>query len=150
MLNIRTATPEDAEALHDLYHNHLTSNPPVEPQDMTVWREKLARFEKAPLYHLLVGEADGLVVSSATLIVIENLTHNMRPYSVIENVVTHADHRGKHYATELMSRASEIARELDCYKIMLMTGSKKESTLNFYVNCGFNKDDKTGFVKWLQ
>ena len=96
MLTIRTATPSDAEALHDLYHSHLTSNPPEEPQDMAIWREKLARFEIDPLYHLLVGEVDGLILSSATLIVIENLTHNMRPYSVIENVVTHADHRGKH------------------------------------------------------
>ena len=149
MLTIRTATAADAESLHDLYHNHLTSNPPEEPQDMAIWRGKLARFEIDPLYHLLVGEVDGLVLSSATLIVIENLTHNVRPYSVIENVVTHADHRGKFYATELMNKASALAKEHNCYKIMLMTGSKKESTLNFYENCGFNKDDKTGFVKWL-
>jgi GNAT superfamily N-acetyltransferase len=86
---------------------------------------------------------------TAPLVVIENLTHNVHPYSVIENVVTHANHRSKHYATELMNNASELAKEHSCYKIMLMTGSKKESTLNFYENCGFNKDDKTGFVKWL-
>ena len=149
MFTIREATPKDAEVLHDLYHNHLTPDPPKEPQDMAVWREKLARFEHDPLYHLLVGEVDGLVLSSVTLIVIENLTHNQRPYSVIENVVTHAGHRGNHYATELMNEASKIAKEHGCYKIMLMTGSKKESTLNFYENCGFNKNDKTGFVKRL-
>ena len=149
MLRIRTATAADAESLYDLYHNHLTSNPPIEPQDMAIWSEKIARFENDPFYHLLVGEVDGNIVSSVTLVVIENLTHNIRPYAVIENVVTHADHRGNHYATALMESASKIAAGLGCYKIMLMTGSKKESTLNFYGYCGYNRNDKTGFIKWL-
>jgi len=147
MLTIRKATTEDAEALHDLYFNHLTANPPAEPQDMTAWREKIARFENDPYYHLLVGCDEGKIVSSVTLIVIENLTNNLRPYAVIENVVTHADYRGRHYATALMNRASEIAAEFGCYKIMLLTGSKRESTLRFYENCGFNSIEKTAFIK---
>ena len=146
---IRKATPADADALHELYQNHLTTSPPVEPQDMVEWQKKLTRFLADPFYNLLVGEIDGQVVSSVTLIIIENLTHNVRPYSVIENVVTHADYRNKHYATELMNKASEIAAEHNCYKIMLMTGSKKESTLGFYQNCGYNMNDKTAFIKWL-
>jgi len=149
MLTIRKAAPDDAEVLYDLYSNYLTANPPKEPQDMAAWRERLARFENDPLYHVLVGEVCGKVVSSVTLIIIENLTHNLRPYSVIENVVTHTDHRGKHYATELMNRAVAIAEEHDCYKIMLLTGSKKECTMHFYEYCGFNRNDKTAFIRWL-
>ena len=147
MMIIRKANPDDAEALHDLYFNHLTTNPPKEEQDMDVWREKLARFESNHHYHLLVGEIDEQIVSSVSLIIIENLTNNVRPYSVIENVVTHADHRNKHYATELMSYASKIAERHGCYKIMLMTGSKKDSTLRFYENCGYDKEEKTAFIK---
>ena len=149
MLHMRKATPTDAEVLLDLYFNHLTANPPEEPQDMDEWRKRLARFEESPLYHILVGEEEGRIVSSVTLIVIENLTHNLRPYAVIENVVTHADFRNKHYATILMEKASIIAEGLNCYKIMLMTGSKRKTTLDFYINCGYNMVDKTGFVKWL-
>ena len=148
-LTIRTATPADAEALHELYSCHLTANPPKERQDMAVWREKLVRFAEDSGYHLLVGEVDGRVVSSVTLIVIENLTRNMSPYAVIENVVTHTDFRGRGYAAQLMDKASGIAGEAGCYKIMLLTGSKLDSTLRFYENCGYNKDDKTGFIKWL-
>ena len=148
-IRIRTAVASDSESLHDLYHNHLTSNPPKEPQDMAIWREKITRFKNDPLYHLLVGEVDGIIVSSVTMIVIENLTHNIRPYAVIENVVTRTDHRGNHYATALMNKASEIAAEFGCCKIMLMTGSKKVSTLNFYEYCGYNKNEKTGFIKRL-
>ena len=146
---IREATLADAEVLHDIYFNHLTTNPPKEPQDMAVWREKLARFEQDPHYHLLVGEADGRVVSSVTLVIVENLTNNLRPYAIIENVVTHADFRGKNCATALMNRASEIAAEHGCYKIMLLTGSKKDSTLGFYEKCGFDRNEKTAFIKRL-
>jgi len=149
MLHIRKAVPGDAEALCDLYTRHLTADPPKERQDMAAWRAKIARFETDPLYHLLVGEVDGRVVSSVTLIVVENLTHNLHPYAVIENVVTHADHRGKHYATALMHRACAVAQEHGCYKIMLLTGSRQDSILRFYENCGFNKKDKTAFIKWL-
>lgn len=148
-MNIRKAVPGDAQELKDLYFEHLTSTPPKEEQKLSLWREKLAAFEKDEHYHLLVGEIEGKIVSSVTLVIIENLTHNMRPYALIENVVTHADYRGRHYAAALMSHAGAVAKEFGCYKIMLLTGSKKESTWRFYENCGFNRHEKTAFHKKL-
>jgi len=53
-----------------------------------------------------------------------------------ENVVTHVDYRGRGYASECLNFAGEIAKKEDCYKMMLLTGSKDESTLNFYKNKG--------------
>jgi len=147
-LTIRKAIPADADSLRVLYHSHLTANPPKEPQDMAHWQERIARFNSNPSYHLLVAEMDGKLVSSVTLILIENLTRGMRPYALIENVVTHADCRGKGYAAKLMSWASKIADDFGCYKIMLMTGSGKEA-FKFYEKCGFNSKDKTAFIKWL-
>lgn len=147
MLTIRKATRVDAEALMDLYHNHLAKFPPHEPQDIRLWRGKISQFECDSMYHLLVGEVGGRVVSSVTLVVVENLTRNMRPYAIIENVVTHADFRGQGYAAALMQKASDIAESLNCYKIMLLTSSKKESTLGFYEKCGFDRAEKTGFIK---
>jgi len=148
-MEIRSAQSSDADALCDLYSNHLTSRPPQEPPQLTLWEEKLARFKDDPHYHLLIGEADDHIVSSVTLVVIENLTRNLRPYAIVENVVTHKNHRGKGYAKTLMIEASTIAAELNCYKIMLMTGAKEDSTLHFYESCGFNDTDKTAFIKWL-
>ena len=149
MLDIGKATINDAEALMHLYHNHLTQNPPKEPQNIAIWREKISRFEYNPMYYLLVGKLDGWIVSSVTIVIIENLTNNNRPYALIENVVTHTDYRGKGYAKSLMKRAIKIAQKMDCYKIMLMTGSKKESTLGFYEKCGFDRYEKTGFIRRL-
>jgi len=151
MLNIREAAPGDVEGLRELYldHRNLTKTPPKQTHGLAAWSGLLEEFIADPGYHLLVGELDGRVVSSVTLIVIKNLTHNLSPYALIENVVTHCDFRNRGFASALMDAASQIAREADCYKIMLMTGSKQESTLRFYERCGFDRNAKTGFLKKL-
>lgn len=55
----------------------------------------------------------------------------------------------KFYATDCLNFAKKIAEENHCYKMMLLTGSKEESTLNFYRNAGYNSSDKTAFVQWI-
>lgn len=101
----RKAMENDAEVLKELYFSHLTAYPPTEEQDMKTWREKLRKFTEDYNYHILVLESEGKIVSSVTLIIIENLTHNLRPYALIENVATHCDYRGNGFASALMNRA---------------------------------------------
>ena len=148
-MNIRKAIPTDAEALKVLYFEHLTKYPPAEEQDMSLWKKMLDKFEKDENMYLLVLEEDNQVVSSVQMAIIESLTHNVRPFAVIENVVTHADYRNKWYASRLLERATEIAKEKNCYKLFLETGSNKESTLNFYRKNGFEIDKKHSCLKWL-
>ena len=100
-------------------------------------------------HHIIVFDIDGKIVSSCVCVIIPNLTRNIRPYAFIENVVTHIDHRGKGYATACLNYAKLIAQSEKCYKMMLLTGSKSESTLSFYRNAGYNSTDKTAFIKWL-
>lgn len=100
-------------------------------------------------HHVIVYEIDGKIVSSCVCVIIPNLTRNIRPYAFIENVVTHIDHRGKGYATACLNYAKRIAQSENCYKMMLLTGSKSESTLSFYRNAGYNSTDKTAFIQWL-
>ena len=146
---IRKAKGTDANQLKTLYFEYLTHFPPKEEQDMTLWQSLLEKFEKDENMYLLVAEEDGKVVSSVQMAIIEGLTHNVRPYAVIENVVTHADYRNRGYASALLEKASEIARERRCYKVFLETGSNKESTLNFYRNNGFAIDEKHSCLKRL-
>ena len=146
---IRKAKTTDAQDLKVLYFEHLTQFPPREEQDMDLWGNILDRFEKDEHMHLLVAEEDGKVVSSVQMAIIENLTHNARPFAVIENVVTHSDYRNRGYASALLERASEIAKEYNCYKVFLETGSNKESTLNFYRSNGFAIDEKHSCLKRL-
>ncbi len=146
---IRKAKLTDAHDLKILYFEYLTHFPPKEEQDMCLWEEMLDKFEKDDHMHLLVAEANGKVVSSIQMAIIESLTHNVRPFAVIENVVTHIDYRNRGYASALLGEATKIAKERRCYKISLETGSNKESTLNFYRNNGFVIDEKHSCLKRL-
>ena len=101
-------------------------------------------------HHIIVKEVDGRIVSSCVCVIIPNLTRNIRPYAFVENVVTHSAYRGKGYATECLDYARSIAEKENCYKMMLLTGSKDNSTLDFYRNAGYNNTDKTAFIQWLE
>ena len=101
-------------------------------------------------HHIIVKKLDGKIVSSCVCVIIPNLTRNIRPYAFIENVVTHSEYRGHGYATKCLEYAKYIAEQNNCYKMMLLTGSKKESTLRFYENAGYNSSDKTAFIQWLE
>ena len=146
---IRKAKGTDANELKTLYFEYLTHFPPKEEQDMDVWQNMLEKFAQDENMYLLVAEEEGKVVSSVQMAIIEGLTHNVRPFAVIENVVTHADYRNRGLASALLEKASEIARERRCYKVFLETGSNKESTLNFYRNNGFAIDEKHSCLKRL-
>ncbi len=101
-------------------------------------------------HHIIVNEINGKILSFCVCVIIPNLTRDVRPYAFIENVVTNEEYRGKRYATECLNYAKEIAIKNNCYKMMLLTGTKKESTLNFYKNAGYNSEDKTAFIQWLE
>ena len=148
-MTIREASAGDAQELKELYFEHLTKYPPKEEQDMETWKTMLAEFRADPYMVILVAEEDGRVVSSVQLAIIRSLTHNVRPFAVIENVVTHADYRQRGYASALLQRASEIVAEHNCYKVTLETGSNRESTLNFYRKNGFAIDEKHSCLKRL-
>lgn len=136
----------DLPALQELYLNlHDTEIMPITSEALKIWEEIL----KTPNYYILIGEERGVIVSSVTLVIIKNLTRKMRPYALIENVVTSPEHRNKGYAGCLLKKAVEISKEHNCYKIMLLSGSKNESTIRFYVNTGFSDTEKTGFVMRL-
>ena len=53
---------------------------------MNRWADVISRFEKSEDRFLLVVEEDGKAVSSVQVAIIEGLTHNVRPFAVIENV----------------------------------------------------------------
>ncbi len=60
--------------------------------------------------------------------------------------MTHEEYRGRGFGKRCLKSATDIAEGRNCYKIMLLTGSNKEWKHDFYESCGFDKDEKTGFV----
>lgn len=144
---VREATKNDLNNLLQLYlHLHEDRI----PEDSLNLRETWEIIQSDRNHHIILNERDGILVSSCVCVIIPNLTRNIRPYAFIENVVTHEKYRGRGYATECLNYAKQIAVEENCYKMMLLTGSKEKSTLDFYSNAGYNSTDKTAFIQWLE
>jgi len=143
---IREITQNDLEGLMELY-THLHGNPfPLRDEKLlSVWQTVLDDKD----HHIIVAEEDEKIVSSCVCVIVPNLTHNRQPYALIENVVTDPLYRGKGYATKCLDYAKELAVKENCYKIMLLTGSKEEKTHRFYKNAGYNSNDKTAYIMWL-
>jgi GNAT superfamily N-acetyltransferase len=143
-VNIRELQLHDLQLLLRLYaHLHDHDDPPPSAAIAeAVWSEALAN----PRIKYFGGFASDSLVSSCTLTVIPNLTRACRPYGVIENVVTHAAHRGQGWGKAILDRALGHAWRQDCYKVMLLTGRKDEATLRFYEQAGFDQHDKQAFV----
>lgn len=143
---IRQIMKEDLDGLLRLY-KQLHNNPMPEKtvELLQIW-DAIFRDKN---HHVIVAEENGEIISSCVCVIIPNLTHNQQPYALIENVITDERYRNRGLATQCLNYAKEIAIKENCYKMMLLTGSKKDSTLNFYRKAGYNSDDKTAFIQWI-
>ena len=143
---VREAVKEDLDELLNLYLFLHKKNIPENSEHLeNTWKTIIEDIN----HHIVVKEINGKIVSSCVCVIVPNLTRNIRPYALIENVVTNEEYRGKGYATECLNYAKEIAIKNNCYKMMLLTGTKNENTLAFYKSAGYNSDDKIAFIQWL-
>lgn len=143
---IREADKNDLDEILQLY---LYLHEKSIPEDSAKLRDTWKNIIKDENHHLIVCEVDKRIVASCVCVIIPNLTRNVRPYAFVENVVTHGEYRRKGYASVCLDYARKIAEEKHCYKMMLLTGSKEEGTLNFYRKAGYNSTDKTAFILWI-
>ncbi len=147
-VTIRPATLADQSVLFQLYAQLQPADPPWPSEAAAA--EALSKVLDHPGATILLCEVDGIAVSTCTLLVCPNFTRAARPYALIENVVTLSDHRKHGYGRQAVQRAIEIAREQGCYRVTLMTSSKREETLRFYEAAGMRRNTKTAFeVRFL-
>lgn len=142
---IREITENDFDQLLRLYMQLDNPFPEKSERVLAVWNSILADEN----HHIIVAEEDGNIVSSCVCVIIPNLTRGQRPYAFVENVITDEKYRKKGLATVCLDYARELAQRKNCYKMMLLTGARQESTLRFYEQAGYNKNDKTAFIQWL-
>lgn len=144
---VREIYENELKELLELYlHLHEKSVPEMTEYLNKTWKTIMQDKN----HHIIVNIIESKIVSSCVCVIIPNLTRNIRPYAFVENVVTNYEYRGRGYATECLNYAKEIAKKENCYKMMLLTGSKKESTIKFYENAGYNSSDKTAFIQWIE
>ena len=143
---IREINANDFDGMMKLY-TELHNNPIPEKDErvLSIWN----RIINDKDHHIIVAEEDGVIAASCVCVIIPNLTRGQRPYAFIENVVTASAFRRRGLATACLNYAKDIAVRENCYKMMLLTGSKDEGTLRFYEQAGYNSSDNTAFIQWL-
>ncbi|MEM1351284.1 MAG: GNAT family N-acetyltransferase [Pseudomonadota bacterium] len=128
----------DTEAALELY-GILTLGPkPTRPETF----HRVIEHHGTTVFGCCLGSE---LVAMVTLHILPNVTMHGRPYALIENVVTHDAHRNRGYGRLALKAAEEAAWAADTYKIMLLTGQKRNAKA-FYEACGFSSEDKHGMV----
>lgn len=139
----------EAHDLPDLLRLYACLHPNDGMMDEAHARVAWQRILASESQRVLVAAVDGRAVATCTLVLLDNLTRGVRPYALIENVVTLPAFRRQGIAGCLLAEAVAQARAAGCYKIMLMTSRSEPETLRFYRQAGFSDTDKTAFVMRL-
>lgn len=142
-MQIRILKKEDLNDLIELYSHLNPRDTALEPNSIeSVW-EKTDASGNIEYIGLFIQSQ---LVSSCQKVVVPNFTRSGHPYCLLENVVTHEEFRNNGYGKKLLKHTIELAWNEGCYKVMLMSGRKEESVMQFYQSVGFSSDEKRAFI----
>jgi GNAT superfamily N-acetyltransferase len=143
-ITIRLIAYDELPQLLSLYKHLNPTDVPLPSEDVlqSLWDTIMSD----PRLHYIVAELSNQLLATCNLTIVPNLTRGARPYGIIENVVTHSNYRQQGIGTQVLHYALNIAWQQQCYKVMLLSGSKREETLRFYEQAGFQRGVKTGFI----
>jgi GNAT superfamily N-acetyltransferase len=134
MPDARIANVGDLNALLALFEASDVSRH-AEPKERAeqIWAATLARDGLT----IFVSDANARIVSTCLLITVPNLLRAGRQHGFIENVVTHAEHRGRGHGSAVINAALEEAWRQDCHHVLLQSGRADARVHHFYERCGF-------------
>jgi GNAT superfamily N-acetyltransferase len=127
--------PRIVELLSQLALNDDRDSP-AEPLPES-YRAAFRQIEAETRQQLLVAEASGRVVGTATLGIVPNLSYRGRPWAFVEGLVVDGSGRRKGYGEALMRYAIEEARRAGCYKVSLTSNKRRSEAHLFYQKLGF-------------
>ena len=140
-MEFRKLTEEDLLSLLELYKQLQPDDSLSSEKSKIVWQE----IQNNPNIQYFGAVDDGKVVSTCYAVYIPNLTRNNRGICFIENVVTDEKYRNRGLASKVIDMAVAYAKEKDCYKVILQSGTTRGEAHRFYESKGFDGDSKKAF-----
>ena len=99
----------------------------------------LTTMASYPDYRLYLAEAEGRVVGTFTLLIIDNLAHRGARSAILEDVVVASELRGQGIGRTMLACAARLCREKGCYKIVLSSNRRRRGAHRFYRALGFSR-----------
>jgi len=135
-VEIRPARREDLAAILALYADLETDGQVL---DLPAAESIFARMQQYPNYTVYVAVAEGQIVGSFELLIMDNLAHVGAPSGIVEDVVVHPAWRGQGIGKQMMAFALQQCRQAGCYKLALSSNRKRAAAHRFYEALGFEK-----------
>jgi GNAT superfamily N-acetyltransferase len=142
MIEYSILTESEIASLLELYKqlhspNEITTD---EIASKNVWKE----IKKYNIKYYIAKD-NGKIIGSCYICIIHNLTRGGRSIGFIENVITDKEYRRRGIGKRLVEKAVEYAKEQNCYKVILQSGSKRTDAHKFYESTGFDGEAKKAF-----
>ena len=133
-IRVGEAVAADAEAVVGL----LVQLHPRYRGDARVAKDVIEDASKDEKRNILVAELAGRVVGTVDVIIVPNLSHDGRPWAIVENLVVDEQARGGGVGTALVRRVIELASSSRAYMIQLLSLSHRLEAHAFYRRLGFD------------
>jgi GNAT superfamily N-acetyltransferase len=134
---IRRATEKDIPRIIELYRQLSFEPDKYKAAPLNDCLKVFRKMIQYPGFTLLVAEDNGQVVGTTALAVLPGFAHGTSPFAVIEYVVVDEKCRSKGIGKLLMNSAKSLAKEADCYKIILTSDNRRDRAHKFYKSIGF-------------
>ena len=97
-------------------------------------KEKMLETKGIKIY----VEENGKEVGRCFIYLIKNDLHE-EPYALLEDVFVDENYRSRGIGTELVKKAIEVAKQLNCYKIIATSRFERGNVHEWYQKLGFKK-----------
>ncbi len=96
-------------------------------------------MQKYPDYKVYVMLSNDKIVGTFSLLIGDNLAHSGASFAVLDNMVVNPDCRRQGIGKKMILKAMELARQKQCYKIMLSSNKNRVQAHEFYQKLGFEQ-----------
>ncbi len=138
-MQVRAALRADVPAIVALYADDRLGAARETPGDLDRYYAAFAAIDRTSGGELLVGEADGRVIATLQLTIIQQLSSRGSKVAQIEAVRVATELRGRGLGAELVRVAVERARAAGCVRVQLTSHKERADAHRFYERLGFRR-----------